>query len=95
MHQSSVKGNSYEFFDISKGTSNWEFTKQEREKRQHKIEDVQRELFQVAKQHLCTSISDQFYVPPYLSHNTERWVNLFLRQKHIQGVFLDFHARLY
>lgn len=65
-----------------------------REGRQKRINAVQFQLYHIARDYLMNQLDKSFSVPEYLQQNSQRWVGLFLGQKKIQAIFLDFHARL-
>ena len=62
--------------------------------RQKRVNQVQVQLYNIAKTYVVSQVDKEFHVPEFLAYNAEKWSAMFLSQKNIQSLFLDFHARL-
>ena len=51
-------------------------------------------MYEIARDFICNEVTKEFYVPPFLKFNSDRWTQLFLNEKRVQSVFLEFNARL-
>lgn len=55
---------------------------------------VNKQLFEIARDYISSEVTKTFFVPPFLKSNSERWTQLFLNEKRVQSIFLEFHARI-
>ncbi|CDW83144.1 UNKNOWN [Stylonychia lemnae] len=84
----------YQFYDSRKPFNHSDFFGKVQAKNQETIDQLQDELYKLSKNYICTQLDSKFFVPQYLDHNKLLWANMFLGQKQIQGIFLDFHLKL-